>query len=49
MGDTETRIHTENIRVVDQTLLGEPVGHVLPEEMKEIDDALRLILDLPGG
>lgn len=48
-GESETRVHTQQVRTVDQSQLGEPVGHLTGQEMREIDNALRLLLELPRG
>jgi mRNA interferase MazF len=44
--DERTRVMCEMVGVVDVQALGEPVGHLTRDEMLEVDEALRLVLDL---
>ncbi|HMG44488.1 MAG TPA: type II toxin-antitoxin system PemK/MazF family toxin [Acidimicrobiales bacterium] len=44
-GDT-TRVLVEQVGAVDASRLGELAGHLAPEEMWGIDDALATVLDL---
>jgi mRNA interferase MazF len=44
--DEPTRVMCEMIGAVDARALGRRVGHVTHDELQEIDDALRLVLDL---
>lgn len=44
--DEPTRVLIEQLGAVDTSRLGKLVGHVAPAEQWEIDDALRLILNL---
>ncbi len=46
IGDEPTRVLVEQLGAVDTGRLGKLVGHVVPAEQWEIDDALRLILAL---
>lgn len=46
IGDEPTRVLVEQLGAVDTNRLGKLVGHVVPAEQWEIDDALRLILAL---
>ena len=41
-----TRVMCEMIGVVDARALGAPAGHLSHDEMRSIDDALELVLDL---
>jgi mRNA interferase MazF len=41
-----TRVLVEQVGAVDATRLGELAGHLAPEEMWGIDDALATVLDL---
>ena len=47
IGEDRTRVMTEMVGAVDARALGEQVGHVTLDEMRRIDDALLLVLDLP--
>jgi mRNA interferase MazF len=42
----ETRVMCEMVSVVDASMLGERVGHLTREEMRRVEDALLLVLDL---
>lgn len=44
--DTPTRVMCEMIGAVDARTLGDQVGHLSREEMRDVDDALSLVLDL---
>jgi mRNA-degrading endonuclease toxin of MazEF toxin-antitoxin module len=46
IGDETTRVMCEMIGAVDARALGEQVGHLPLDEMRSIDDALQLVLDL---
>jgi mRNA interferase MazF len=46
VGDEPTRVMCEMIAAVDARALGEQVGHLRLDEMRSIDDALQLVLDL---
>lgn len=41
-----TRVLIEQARAVDRSRLGEPVGHLGSDELRSVDDALRLMLAL---
>lgn len=43
-----TQILCEMIGVVDARALGEQVGHLTADEIRAVDDALMMVLDLPG-
>lgn len=42
----ETRLLIEQVRAVDRTRLGVPVGHLTVHELEEVDEALKLVLGL---
>jgi mRNA interferase MazF len=42
----ETRVLVEQLGAVDQTRLGDLVGHLSPEEMWGVDEALLTVLGL---
>jgi mRNA interferase MazF len=46
VNEEPTRIMCEMIGVVDTRALGEHVGHLRLNEMRDLDDALQLVLDL---
>ena len=46
IGDEPTRVMCEMVGAVDARALGELVGHLTPDEMRSVDDALQLVLDL---
>jgi len=46
VGDESTRVMCEMIGAVDVRALGARVGHLTVEEMRGVDDALLLVLDL---
>ena len=43
---TPTRVMCEMVGVVDKRSLGEHVGHLSHDELRDVDDALMLVLDL---
>ncbi len=43
-----TQILCEMIGAVDTRALGEQVGHLTTDEIRAMDDALMMVLDLPG-
>lgn len=43
---TETQVLTEQLRAVDNSVLGEMVGHLLHDDMERIDEAIRIVLEL---
>jgi mRNA interferase MazF len=45
---TSTRVLTDQIRVVDAQAVKEGLGHLSHGEMAALDDALALVLGLPG-
>ena len=46
LGDERTRVMCEMVGAVDVQALGEQVGHLSLGEMRTVDDALELVLDL---
>jgi mRNA interferase MazF len=46
IGDEPTRVMCEMVGAVDSRMLGEQVGHLALDEMRRVDDALELVLDL---
>ena len=46
VGDTATRVMCEMVGAVDAKALGRQAGHLTLEEMRRVDDALALVLDL---
>lgn len=46
VGDEPTRVMCELVGPVDARSLGDQVGHVTLDEMRSVDDALELVLDL---
>lgn len=46
MGDQTTRVLCEMMGSVDSRVLGEPSGHLTVDEMRAVDEALLLTLDL---
>jgi mRNA interferase MazF len=46
VGEASTRVMCEMIGAVDARALGERVGHLTLDEMRNVDDALALVLDL---
>ena len=45
-GDGATRVMCEMVGAVDARVLGKQVGHLTLDEMRGVDDALSLVLDL---
>lgn len=46
LGDEATKVLVEQLGAVDTTRLGDLVGHVTPQEMWGIDEALLTVLGL---
>jgi mRNA interferase MazF len=46
LGDERTRVMCEMVGAVDARSLGERVGHLALDELRSVDDALALVLDL---
>jgi mRNA interferase MazF len=46
IGDEPTRVMCELVGAVDARMLGAHVGHLTMDEMRAVDDALELVLDL---
>jgi mRNA-degrading endonuclease toxin of MazEF toxin-antitoxin module len=46
VGDESTRVMCEMVGAVDMRSLGDQVGHLSLDEMRIVDDALLLVLDL---
>ena len=46
IADQATRVMCEMVGAVDARALGERVGHLTLDEMRAVDDALELVLDL---
>jgi mRNA interferase MazF len=46
LGEAPTRVMCEMVGPVDARALGEHVGHLTLDEMRAVDDALELVLDL---
>lgn len=46
IGDEPARVMCEMVGTVDSRMLGEQVGHLTLDEMRRVDDALELVLDL---
>jgi mRNA interferase MazF len=46
IGEQPTRVMCELIGAVDARALGEQAGHLTLDELRSVDDALRLVLDL---
>ena len=44
--ERETRVMCEMVGAVDARALGERVGHLSRDELRNVDDALELVLDL---
>ena len=44
--DERTRVMCEMVGAVDARALGEPVSHLTLDDMRKVDDALELVLDL---
>lgn len=47
ISDEPTRVMCEMVGAVDARSLGKQVGHLALDELRNIDDALLLVLDLP--
>ncbi len=48
LAGTPTRILTDQLRVIDAQAVKESLGHLSHGEMAALDDALALVLGLPG-
>ena len=46
IGDETTRVMCEMLGAVDARSLGKQIGHLTLDEMRSVDDALQLVLDL---
>ena len=46
IGSEPTRVMCEMVGAVDVRALGEQIGHLTLDEMRSVDDALQLVLDL---
>jgi mRNA interferase MazF len=46
IGDEPTRVMCEMVGAVDVRMLGDQVAHLTRDEMRSVDDALQLVLDL---
>jgi mRNA interferase MazF len=46
LGDEPTRVMCEMVGAIDVSALGEHVGYLTVDEMRAVDDALGLVLDL---
>ena len=46
VGEEPTRVMCEMVGPIDARVLGEHVGHLGIDEMRSVDDALELVLDL---
>lgn len=46
VGDEPTRVMCEMVGAIDAGALGEQVAHLTLEDMRRVDDALQLVLDL---
>ena len=46
VADEPTRVMCEMVGAVDPRMLGEQIGHLTFDELRSIDDALQLVLDL---
>lgn len=46
IGEEPTRVMCEMVGAVDARALGEQVGHLTLDQMKSVDEALELVLDL---
>jgi mRNA interferase MazF len=46
LGDERTRVMCEMVGAVEARSLGERVGHLALDELRSVDDALALVLDL---
>lgn len=48
LSGTETRVLTDQLRVVDVRTVKDSIGHLSHGELAALDDALVLVLGLPG-
>jgi mRNA interferase MazF len=48
LSGTETRVLTDQLRVVDVRAVKDSIGHLSHGELAALDDALALVLGLPG-
>lgn len=46
VADERTRVMCEMVGAVGARMLGEQIGHLTMDELRSIDDALQLVLDL---
>lgn len=46
VADEPTRVMCEMVGAVDARMLGERIGHLKFDELRSLDDALQLVLDL---
>lgn len=46
VGEERTRVMCEMVGAVDARVLGEQIAHLALDEMRGVDDALELVLDL---
>ncbi len=46
IGEEQTRVMCEMVGAVDARVLGTQIGHLTFDEMRSVDDALELVLDL---
>jgi mRNA interferase MazF len=46
IGTEQTRVMCEMVGAVDTRALGEQIAHLTMDELRSVDDALRLVLDL---
>jgi mRNA interferase MazF len=46
VGDETTRVMCEMVGAVDARMLGERIGHLTFAELRNVDEALELVLDL---
>jgi mRNA interferase MazF len=46
VGEEQTRVMCEMVGAIDARGLGEPVGHLTLDELRNVDEALELVLDL---
>jgi mRNA interferase MazF len=46
IADRSTQVLCEMVGAVDTRMLGEPVGHLAHAELRAVEDAVRLVLDL---
>jgi mRNA interferase MazF len=47
VADQSTQVLCEMVGAIDTRALGERIGHLTHEELRSIEDALVLVLDLP--